>query len=306
MTKTRHIGTRLGCFALVIGLLASGAVAGAKPTALRWKLKAGEVLRYESAQTTVSKIKDQGGQEVSTTLTLTMDLTWAVKDVDPQGMATVTQTIDRIRTTATMPYGKFAMDSKDGDAAGPAAPLFKLLVGAEFTFKMNPQGELSDIKLSDKLLASIRGDNDPAGGQGQFSEAGLKNMLTQMGMTLPVDPVDTGKTWSRKLAIPSGANGQTREVEQTYTLAPPESSGKPLDSIDMVTKFDPAAVDPNIPVTIKTQEATGRFLFDNTSGWIESSKVTERVDLSGQMQGKEFTQSNETTTVITLQRDKTS
>ena len=302
MTMTRSTVGRTGCLALAVWLLGVGADA----STLRWKFKSGEVLRYESNQTTVSKVKDPSGQEVGQTLTLTMDLTWNVKEVDPQGFATLTQTIDRIKTTATTPYGKFSIDSKENsNAAGPAGPLFKMLIGAEFTFKMNPQGELSDIKLSDKLLAGLRGDNEPAGAQGQFSEAGLKNMLTQMGVVLPQDEVNIGKTWSRKLAIPAGPNGQTREIEQSYTLRGSEAADKPLDAIDMATKFAPIATDPNIPVTIKTQEATGRFLFDNANGRIDSSKVTEKVELTGQIQGKEIAQSNETITVMTLLRNKT-
>ncbi len=305
MTTSRATGNRLGCLALAIGLLGTGEGFGAAAT-LRWKFKPGEVFRYESNQTTVSKVKDPTGPEVSQTLTLTMDLTWTVKEVDPQGQATLTQTIDRIKTTATTPFGKFSIDSKESvDAAGPAGPLFKMLIGAEFTFKMNPQGELSEIKLSEKLLSTLRGENEPAGALGQFSEAGLKNMLTQMGVVLPGEEVNAGKTWSRKLAIPAGPNGQTRDIEQSYTFRGPEAADKPLDAIDMATKFDPVAADPNIPVTIKTQEATGRFLFDNANGRIESSKVTEKVELSGQIQGKEIAQSNETITVMTLLRDKT-
>ena len=58
-------------------------------------------------------------------------------------------------------------------------------------------------------------------------------------------------------------------------------------------------------MTIKTQEATGRILFDNAEGRIEFSRVIERVDLDGKFQGKQLAQINETTTVMTLQRDKT-
>lgn len=304
MLKTRATTIRLACLGLVLGLLGA-APAGAAGTTLRWRFKPGEVLRYESAQVTETKVKDPGGAEVGTTLTLTMDLTWTVKEVDPQGVAAITQTIDRIRTSAKFPNGQFAFDSRNGgDAAGPAGPLFRMLVGAEFSFKMNPQGELSDIKLADKLLATLKGDDQPAGAQGQFSEAGLKNMLVQMGAVLPAREISPGDTWGRKLDIPAGPNGETRSIEQSYTLGKPEAGAKPREAIDMTTKFAPPAADPNVPVTIKSQEATGRFLFDAAAGRIDSSKVVERVDLTGQIQGKEIAQSNETTTSMTLQGDK--
>ena len=306
MNGIRATMIRLGCVGLAVALLAGAPRLGAGATTLRWKFKPGEVLRYESAQVTESKVKEPNGPEIATTLTLTMDLTWTVKEVDPQGVAAITQTIDRIRTSAKIPNGQFAFDSKESrDATSPAGPLFKMLVGAEFSFKLNPQGELSDIKLGDKLLANLKGDGQPAGAQGQFSEAGLKNMLVQMGVVLAGKEVNPGDTWGRKLDIPSGENGETRSVEQTYTLGQPEAGAKPLETINMATKFAPPVVDPNVPVTIKVQEATGQFRFDNAAGRMESSQVIERVDLGGQFQGKEIAQSNQTTTALTLQRDKT-
>ena len=283
MITTRSAGARLGGLALGIGLLWAGA-AGAAP--LSWKFKPGEVLRYESDQTTVSKVKDPNGQEASQTLTLTMDLTWTVKEVDPQGVASLTQTIDRIKTSMTLPGGKIAFDSKDNsDPNSPAAPLFKLLVGAEFAFRMNPKGELSDIKLSDQLTKSLAGEGE-AGAPSRFSEAGLKNMLTQMGMILPGTDTDPSKPWGRKLSIPSGPNGQSLEVEQTYTDKGADPAGKPLEVIEMVTKFAPLKLDEKIPVTIKSQEATGRFLFDNAAGRIDSSRITERVELAREGPGQ--------------------
>ena len=302
MVKIRAVAIRWVCLMAVVGGLGVVESAQAAPTSLRWKLQPGEVLRYESAQTTVSQYKQADGPSVSQTLTLTLDLTWKVKEVDPRGLATLTQTIDRMRTTATMPFGKFSFDSKEnGDASSPAGPIFKMLIGAEFTFKMNPKGELSDIQLSEKLLNSLRTDKDTPGAQGQFSEAGLKNMLVQMGLVFADDAVETGKTWSRKLAIPAGPGGETRDIDQVYTYTGPDSGGKSLDAVTMATTFQPVAPDPNVPVKIKSQEATGRYLFDNQSGRISTSTVTEKVDLTGEVQGASITQSNETTTVLTLQ-----
>ena len=302
MGKIQGLAIRWVCLAALVGGLGLVESAHAAPTTLRWKFKAGEVLRYESAQTTVSRFKQPDGPEVTQTLTLTLDLTWKVKEVDPQGVASLTQTIDRIRTTATMPFGKFSFDSKEnGDASSPAGPIFKMLTGAEFLFKMNPKGELSDIQLSEKLVNSLRTDKDTPGAQGQFSEAGLKNMLVQMGLVFADEALDTGKTWNRKLAIPAGPGGETRDIEQLYTYTGPETSGKPLEVVTMATTFQPVAPDPNVPVKIKSQEATGRYLFDNESGRISTSTVTEKVDLTGEVQGATITQSNETTTVLTLQ-----
>ncbi len=71
-------------------------------------------------QTTVSTGQDPEGREVKQTFGLILDMTWTVKSVDASGVASMTQTIDRVRTTAAAPFGKFSFDSKEaGDAAGP-------------------------------------------------------------------------------------------------------------------------------------------------------------------------------------------
>ena len=306
MAMRRAVAAHWVGFAIMVGVGAAGTTDAGAATALRWKFAAGEVLHYESAQTTTSKIKDPTGQEVTQTFTLTTNLTWKVREVDTQGLATLTQTIERIRTTATLPFGKFSFDSKEGgDASGPAGPLFKMLIGAEFQFKMNSRGEMSDIQLAEKLLSTLRGDKEPAGAQGQFSEAGLKNMLVQMGLVFPEDATEAGQTWSRKIAIPAGANGETREIEQVYTLRDAGAAEPPVAAVEMETRFQPVPADPNVPVTIKTQAATGQYQFDNQAGRIRTSRVVEKVDLTGQIQGKEIGQANETVTVLTLLPEKT-
>lgn len=302
MTKTSpRTAARAALVALAIVSTLGASVAGAGTT-LRWKFKEGEALRYQTDQKTTTKGKDPDGKEITQGLTLTVDLSWAVKAVDPSGLATITQTVDRIRTTASLPFGKVSFDSKEsGDASGPAGPLFKMLVGAEIGFKMNPRGEMSDFKLSDKLQATLKGGDEPAGAQGQFSEAGLKNMLVLMGIVLPEGTIDPLGTWSRKLAIPSGPDGQTREVEQTFTDRGPDpaSPGKP-EAIDLATRFEPIKPDPNVPITIKSEQARGRYLFDNAAGRIESSTITQNVEVVGQVEGKDLAMTTETVTTMTL------
>ncbi len=112
--------TGLVTLAIVIGL---GAGSARADTTLRWKLKAGEVLRYQTVQTTVTTIQDLKGKPIQQTVALTIDLTWKVTSVDAEGRASIAETIDRMRTSAAMPYvGKLSDDSDDLKAADPAAP----------------------------------------------------------------------------------------------------------------------------------------------------------------------------------------
>jgi Family of unknown function (DUF6263) len=291
--------------AMALLLVGLGSTPGLAAITLRWRFKEGDALHYSIDQTTVSTGQDPSGRELKQTIGLIMDMTWTVKAVDPSGMATMTQKIDRVRTSAASPFGKFSFDSKEaGDAASVAGPLFKMLVGAEFTSKMSPLGELSDIKLSDKLLAILRGDNEPAGAQGQFSEVGLKNMLAQMVFPLPEAAVNVGQTWSRKLAIPSGPEGQTRQIDQTFTYKGPDPAAGGAEAIEFTTQFEAPKPDPNVPVTLKKETATGRFDFDTTAGRIAKSNVSENVEVSIKLEGKEVPQKVETTRVLSLSKDK--
>jgi Family of unknown function (DUF6263) len=310
MSTNRPLASRRNTILLATAVLLVGLGSSSSPAAktmLRWKFKEGDVLRYSMDQTTVSTGLDPvSGREMKQTLGLIMDMTWTIKSVDASGVATMTQKIDRVRASAAAPTGKFSFDSKEaGDAVSVAGPLFKMLVGAEFTSKMNPRGELTDVKLSDKLLATLKGENEPIGAQGQFSEEGLKNMLSQMVIPLPEAGVDVGETWQRKLAIPSGPDGQTRPIEQIFTYKGPDAAAPGLVAIDFTTKADPPKPDPNIPVTLKKESATGRFGFDNAAGRINRSNTTEFVEMSFSLQGKEIPQKVETTRVLTLSQDKT-
>ena len=110
------------------------------------------------------------------TLNQTVDLHWSVKSVSPDGVADMTQTIDRVRTKVEGP-GQVVRVRLAGRARPRKArsrrlltPLLKALVGAEFSFKMNGRGELTDIKVPQKLLDSLRQAGPAAAAGGMFSE----------------------------------------------------------------------------------------------------------------------------------------
>jgi hypothetical protein len=308
----RRVTLALSMAILLLGLGRATASAADK-VALRWKFKEGEVFRYSMDQTTVRIEQDPEGRETKQNFSLILDMAWTVKSVDASGVASITQTVDRVRTSLAAPLGKFSFDSKDLgnitdskgalNVPGAAGPMVKVLLGAEFSSKMSPRGELTDIKLSDKLLATLKADNDPAVAQGPFSEVGLKNILAQMVLPLAEASVDVGDTWKRAQAIPAGPDGQTRQVEQTFTYKGRDPASS-LPAIEFATKLDPPKADPNVPVTLKKEAGTGRFEFDNALGRVVKSTVVEDVEVSFAIQGKQVPLKIQTTWVLTLSKDK--
>ena len=72
----------------------------------RWKFKQGETLRYTMMQETSQGMK-ANGQDIKTSLNQTVDLHWSVKNVAGDGVAELSQTIDRVRTKIESPGNSF-------------------------------------------------------------------------------------------------------------------------------------------------------------------------------------------------------
>ncbi len=292
--------------AATIGAAAAQPAHGAET--LRWKFKPGEILRYTMVQETTQGMK-ANGQDIKTSLNQTVDLHWSVKNVAGDGVAEMSQTIDRVRTKVQGPGNSFEFDSQggkepEGQVASMLAPMLKALVGAEFTFKMNGRGELSEIKVPQKLIESLRNAGPGASG-GMFSEEGMKNLISQSSLTLAQEPLEKGKTWAQQAKVPVPMLG-TMVMDKTYTFDGPSSKQAGLERILLDTKvnLEPAA-DSNIAVKVTAQKGTGEFLFDPQAGRVISSQVNDRLQMSLSVMGQELEQTTETVTSMTLAKDTT-
>src|SRR5438045_1092567 len=89
--------------------LAAGAPCHAQ-TALRWKLAPGETLHYQRThnQNTLRRTADG---EIKESLLRVTEMSMGVDQVDPDGTATVTLLIDRIRYRKQSPAGDVEHDS---------------------------------------------------------------------------------------------------------------------------------------------------------------------------------------------------
>jgi hypothetical protein len=292
------------------GLLGLVVVAGAvgrdaRAAALRWKFKPGETLHYVTDQKTVTAVKG-GGLDVKTTLTQTIDMSWAVKSVAPDETAEMTQTIDRVRTKIESAFGAFEYDSQaekapEGPIAASLVPLLKALVGAQFAFKISPQGELTDIRVPEQVTKALREAGPAGGAAGMFSEDGLKNMIAESSLALPKDDLAKGKSWTRQTKIPTPPVG-SMTLDKTYTYDGPDpAAGSGVDKVSLDTKIG-IELAPGAPSDFKitSQEGKGTFLFDTAAGRIVNSTVTEKVETLVTVQKTEITQTRDTSTTMKL------
>ena len=268
---------------------------------LRWKFTEGEAMHYQMVQKTVTQVKGPN-QDIKTTVTQTIDTTWTVHSVDrSSGTGDLSQTIDQVRTKIEFPFGSFDYDSKSAKAPeGPLAagivPTLKALVGAKFRYKMSPQGELSDVQVPEGLLKALKEAGPNATSVGMFSEEGLKNMINESSLVLPMDTAKD-KPWTRKTKIPSPPIG-TMLLDKTYTYTGPEKEGDKITlDVKMALEPDP---DSKFDIKIDKQEGKGTFYFDSKAGRVASSTVTEKMDMVIKVANTEVKQSSDMSTSMKL------
>ena len=299
--QTRATG--LALIAIVLFTLISGPAAQAQTT-LTWKFKGGEKLNYTS-DTDMKQSMSVMGMDIKTTMTQGLELSWTVKAVQ-SGKADMTQKIERFRQKMEMPFGQgFEFDSKDGKkpegAIGQAVgPLFEAMVGAEFSFKMDPQGETTDVKVSEKLIEAMKANPGLAQMGGMFSEEGLKNMMQQSAISFPKEAISKGKSWNKvvEVKMPFGV----MKLDTTYTYQGPETrNNSKLEKIDTksAVSIEPAA-GANVELKIKSADVKGTVYFDNQAGRIVEFVQTQKMVMEIATMGQKFDSTQDQTTTLKL------
>ena len=153
-------------------------------------------------------------------ITNLMGLGWSqeVQAVDDQGAATVKLTYTTVKFK--MAAGPMVMEYDSEKGQGPPAMMAFLgaIVNQGFTFKVNPNGKVSNVtgvdemfkKMAEKMPEAQR-DQMLAQMKGQLGEKMIENMYEYY----PDKAIDNGDSWTRtqKLPAPLAANVTTK-----YTL----------------------------------------------------------------------------------------
>jgi hypothetical protein len=274
---------------------------------LRWKLKAGDVLKYKTEQKEVLSVKGSTLRERKQTRIQTIHYSWSVKQVSNDGLAEILQRVDRLSMRVEAPpFMPFEFDSTKPEADVPEpfeaeARQLKATIGAEFLFKMRPSGEIADIKISEATLKKLR-DALPApdaAGQAALSEQGLKDMLMQSSPPpFPQTPLEPGKSWSSKpakLSVPQGS----LVMDKVFTFQGPDPKDPKLMLIGMEGRV---ALEPgeNVTAKIRAQEGKGSLVFDTEAGRIVNSRGTQKTEMLMSSMGQEIDQTTEMTSTMTF------
>ncbi|HMO37108.1 MAG TPA: DUF6263 family protein [Gemmatales bacterium] len=254
---------------------------------LRYKFTEGTKNTYTMEQNQNMKMSAMG-QEFEIKIGMSFDMTQSIASVDTAtGNALVKQKIERVfMKMEGGPLGVMEFDSKsDKEPDGPLAPMagiLKAMTEGDIQMNMSPRGEVSNVKMPEKLAEEMRNIGGAAGPGGNlFSEDQFKNMFNQAALILPKEAPTPGSTsWDQSLDLKMGPIGTMKSTTK-YTYAGKSGAFDKIDmKMDMKFEGDPAAP---IQMKLSTKEANGTALFDNAKGRLHeiSVKTVNEMDMGG-------------------------
>jgi hypothetical protein len=273
---------------------------------LRWKLNPGEVLHYTMESKEVVTFNVQGKDKKSIR-TSTANISWSVNSVSANGDAEITFRFDRFRLRVDeSPLVPLEFDSSPNNKQIPDEfegldRQIKAMAGAEFTFKLRPNGAVEDLKIAEKTLKSFQNAAPQgSGGQGAGSEQALKEVLLQSSPPpFPAESVEPGKNWAAKPAKMPVPGLGTLTAEKVFTFEGQDSKKPALLQIGVESKLS-LEPDENVTAKIRKQEGTGTLTFDAEHGRIVNTRNKQRVEIVASQRGQEMVQSTDTTATMTL------
>jgi hypothetical protein len=224
----------------------------------------------------------------TTTQSLSVTYTFAVKDVDAKGNATVSVRYDAVAFNATAPTGKIEYDSSK-PASGQSPPMasgLAALVGQSYAMTVSPRGTITQVsglpKMLDSVLARLNLPEGPLRTAAekalrlQLSEPNLKQGLSDIFAPFPDHPVSVGESWTRARQVHQGF---PMKLQTTYTLESRENgvarvkvAGKAATASNATLDLGPMKMN----YDLKGEQA-GTMEIIESSGWTRQSELRQRL-----------------------------
>lgn len=230
---------RILCIAVTAFLVSSSSQAQTAFTA-KWETGEKFICVISDKYTSKSTV---GQQSFELQQSLTLDTTWEVKRISPNGGVELNVCIDRVRYTADGKGGAAVIRnlSFDSNAESEAkskpeqsvADALNNYVGAVSAVSIDRRGRVTAFSLSDELSEKLKSamTRELAGFFGNlFTPNGLRQRLTSWIVVFPAKPVSNGETWNQEL--PSRAGAEIVCI-RNYTLV-----GAIISGADTVLQID--------------------------------------------------------------------
>jgi hypothetical protein len=258
---------------------------------LRWKFEPGEKIQYEMTQKMETTMNAGPAGDFKTGMEQTMDITWHIDEVTPEGNATMRQQIERVQLKMNMPGGQAAeydsaSDEPPQGMAAMLAPLYEAMTGGEFKVTMTPRGEVLEAEAPPKLAEAMKNIPGAAAMGDLTSPEGIKQMIMQGSMTLPEGDLKSGEKWNSKVEMKSQFGKM--DVVTTYDYAGAKDvDGQSFEAISLTPEIA-SVPEPNaqMQMEIKDQKADGEVLFNRELGRIHSSHLVQSMVMEMKVSGQ--------------------
>lgn len=294
------------CLPLMTALLTIAAVAPARgATTLRWKFTPGETLRYVMHMKMTMKF-DSAAAPVTTTATQVSEMSWVIESVDADGVASVTQTIDRMQMKMISPQGVMIDydSSGNGETGGMSkmlAPLLEAMVNKPISLKVDPRGQQSDVQVPQSMIDGA----NKIPGLGSMLSGDTIGQMSGLG-TLPKDAVSEGDVWTNEREISLPTIGKMEVLAKFEYLGKETRDGRELEKIRPTQHMDisPAKEAAGGAAKITDQSVSGTTYFDNVAGRFAEAEMTSTMKM--EIAVGEMTMKMETVTEVRMKLESSS
>lgn len=267
----------IACWAVIA---ASASAQSAAPPAtteavappILWKFTRGQTLRYQRSENAdIRRVEGELTYPVSESQH-TLDIRWYVEQVDDDGTATITQTIERVRETKDGPKGKQETDSKKSRKGVFPLP------GTKFKFSMSPHGRSSEVTLPSRLEKALE-----AQAPGELVAWVVQSLEQSMpGFLLPSDDSCRRQPWSHQTEERPTTLGLIKLTRQyDYAGQKLQPDGLAAEAFRISSSAESIA-DPRTPFRYSLDQFSGKgtIEFDAAAGRMLASIEQLRFDVT--------------------------
>jgi len=276
---------------------------------LRYKWTKGDVLEYRMTLHTTSDVTGVPGRaDATTTQTITQRITLTVAGVGASGAATITETVNEIRSELTTPTGTIVVDTAKPSETSkdPVAETMNRMLGAVVGQRINivilPDGTVRSVGGGSRLLERIleAGNATPDTAMASqalsslYSDDALRSLLEQSFPKLPPQPLKPGDTWSGQIALGNQTIGRITGA-LTFTLKSVEgAAGAERANVTAAMTLTqagkpPAAGATRVTLTLGDSRGEGELEFDVARGRIARSAMRTEMPSTVSMMGPQGT-----------------
>ena len=280
--------------ALALTAMALGSPIHAQSNEVCWKLKTNDQFDLNFNQTSKSDTTIDS-RETSIESKTEIEMTWKVSNVDPEGTATIQQTITGINLVVNgftrkkkgetgAPLLEVAVDtSVPAKTSAQGKKLLKQiqpLLNVPIDVVMAATGEILDVKISTDVADLLNELPNTQNLRQLFSADGLKQMMGASSVILP-QPLTVGQTWNRQSTTDTAMGAM--EQTETYTyLGNKDSEQGQVAVFNVLTALKP--LDSNskqqgssLQGKLISFSGSGNLMMDLENGFFSTSKIQNTV-----------------------------